>query len=231
MFKKIFRIIAKVFWTVLSPTFTMVRESYPKVTRIFSLMMTITMIVMKKKKKYIYIYIYIFFFFFGYRLNFALPKSLILLCGFRYIFFVCRVFICFLLLLLFFRIATIFFLFQNIFIYKIICSSCIYSTRNISSYQSILASQSTNCLYYQAIFVLGCVSYSELTYKRKHVLYEYPSWAIGVGWMLALVSVVLIPIFMVQRICVTPGTFSEVPLCFEYYLTDSCIYKLYTLNE
>ncbi|KAK3787759.1 hypothetical protein RRG08_049705 [Elysia crispata] len=60
-----------------------------------------------------------------------------------------------------------------------------------------------------AIFVLGCVSYSELTYKRKHVLYEYPSWAIGVGWMLALVSVVLIPIFMVQRICVTPGTFSE----------------------
>ncbi|RUS84345.1 hypothetical protein EGW08_007877, partial [Elysia chlorotica] len=60
-----------------------------------------------------------------------------------------------------------------------------------------------------AIFVLGCVSYSELTYKRKYVLYEYPAWAIGVGWMLALISVVLIPIFMVQRILVTPGTFTE----------------------
>ncbi|GFN75094.1 sodium- and chloride-dependent taurine transporter-like [Plakobranchus ocellatus] len=60
-----------------------------------------------------------------------------------------------------------------------------------------------------AIFVLGCVSYSELTYKRKQVLYEYPPWAIGVGWMLAMVSVILIPVFMVQRMLVTPGTFSE----------------------
>ncbi|GFS02000.1 sodium- and chloride-dependent taurine transporter-like [Elysia marginata] len=61
--------------------------------------------------------------------------------------------------------------------------------------------------YTMAIFILGCVSYSELTYKRKNFLYKYPSWAIGVGWMLALISVILIPIFMVQRMLVTPGTF------------------------
>lgn len=60
-----------------------------------------------------------------------------------------------------------------------------------------------------AIFILGCISYSELTYKRKNTLYEYPSWAIGVGWFMALISVVLIPVFMVQRMCVTPGTFRQ----------------------
>ena len=60
------------------------------------------------------------------------------------------------------------------------------------------------------IFILGCISYSELTYKRKTLTYEYPSWAIGVGWSLACVSVVLIPIFIVQRILTTPGTLTEV---------------------
>uniref|UniRef100_A0A0B7AA86 Transporter n=1 Tax=Arion vulgaris TaxID=1028688 RepID=A0A0B7AA86_9EUPU len=59
------------------------------------------------------------------------------------------------------------------------------------------------------IFIIGCVNYSELTYKRKYVLYEYPPWAIGIGWMLALISVVMIPIFMVQRIIVTPGSFKK----------------------
>ncbi|CAG5115775.1 unnamed protein product [Candidula unifasciata] len=60
-----------------------------------------------------------------------------------------------------------------------------------------------------AIFILGCVNYSELTYKRKFVLYEYPPWAIGIGWMLALISVSLIPIFMIQRMIITPGSFKQ----------------------
>ncbi|XP_059152589.1 sodium- and chloride-dependent taurine transporter-like isoform X2 [Physella acuta] len=60
--------------------------------------------------------------------------------------------------------------------------------------------------YTLAIFTLGCVSYSEVDYKRKFVTYVFPSWAIGIGWTLALVSVVLIPVFMVQGLMVTPGT-------------------------
>ncbi|CAL1541934.1 unnamed protein product [Lymnaea stagnalis] len=61
----------------------------------------------------------------------------------------------------------------------------------------------------KAIFILGCVSYSEVSYKRKFIVYEYPPWAIGIGWLLALISVALIPIFMVQGMLTTPGTFME----------------------
>lgn len=64
-------------------------------------------------------------------------------------------------------------------------------------------------LYTMVIFVLGCVSYSDLTYKRKTVLYEYPRWAIVVGWMLAAISVIFIPIIMVYRICSVQGSFVE----------------------
>lgn len=64
-------------------------------------------------------------------------------------------------------------------------------------------------LYTMVIFVLGCVSYSDLTYKRKTVLYEYPGWAIAIGWMLASMSVIFIPIIMVYRILCTKGSLTE----------------------
>jgi len=64
-------------------------------------------------------------------------------------------------------------------------------------------------IYTLVIFVMGCISYSDLTYKRKTVTYEYPGWAIGVGWVLASMSVIFIPIVMVFRILRTPGTLSE----------------------
>ncbi|PVD34253.1 hypothetical protein C0Q70_05521 [Pomacea canaliculata] len=64
-------------------------------------------------------------------------------------------------------------------------------------------------VYTLAIFILGCVLYSELSYKRKMVTYEYPPWAIGIGWMLLSVSVMFIPIFMTYRMLTTPGTFLQ----------------------
>ncbi|NP_001191659.1 putative neurotransmitter transporter [Aplysia californica] len=60
-----------------------------------------------------------------------------------------------------------------------------------------------------AIFILGCISYSELSYKRKSGTYQYPDWAIAVGWMLAGISIIFIPIIMIQRVLVTPGTLIE----------------------
>ena len=57
---------------------------------------------------------------------------------------------------------------------------------------------------------MGCISYSDLTYKRKTVTYEYPGWAIGVGWTLAFISVIFIPIVMVFRILSTSGSLGEV---------------------
>lgn len=59
------------------------------------------------------------------------------------------------------------------------------------------------------MFILGAISYSELTYKRKTLTYEYPSWAIGIGWTLACISVIWIPLFMIYRIANAKGTFAE----------------------
>lgn len=81
------------------------------------------------------------------------------------------------------------------------------------------------------IFVIGCISYSEVTYKRKSLLYIYPQWAICVGWLLAAVSAIFIPIVLVYKILITPGTLLQVnppPLVLEtllntYTLFDSLI--------
>jgi len=64
-------------------------------------------------------------------------------------------------------------------------------------------------LFTTTIFLMGCVSYSELTYTRTTGTYIYPPWAIGIGWSLALVSVVLIPICIVQRLLTTAGTLRQ----------------------
>ncbi|XP_041356928.1 sodium- and chloride-dependent taurine transporter-like [Gigantopelta aegis] len=59
------------------------------------------------------------------------------------------------------------------------------------------------------IFILGCISYSELTYNRKTVTYEYPSWAIGIGWTMASASIIFIPGIMLKRIVSVPGSLKE----------------------
>ena len=58
--------------------------------------------------------------------------------------------------------------------------------------------------------MLGCITYSELEYDRKSVTYQYPQWAIGVGWSLASISVICIPIVFAYRIWNAEGTFKEV---------------------
>ncbi|ESP01958.1 hypothetical protein LOTGIDRAFT_111250 [Lottia gigantea] len=60
-----------------------------------------------------------------------------------------------------------------------------------------------------SIFVLGAISYSELTYKRKLITYSYPTWAIAVGWCLALASVVFIPIVVIFKILKSKGSLKE----------------------
>lgn len=57
---------------------------------------------------------------------------------------------------------------------------------------------------------MGAISYSELTYKRKTFEYKYPSWAIGVGWMMALVSVIWIPIIFFKRVIDAEGSLAQV---------------------
>ena len=52
----------------------------------------------------------------------------------------------------------------------------------------------------QVIFVLSTINYSELTYRRPLEVYTYPGWALVIGWMLAVVSILWIPITSVYKI-------------------------------
>ncbi len=62
-------------------------------------------------------------------------------------------------------------------------------------------------LLLQVIFGLIMSTYSDLTYNKTYI---YPDWAIGVGWVMACSSIVMVPIVMIARICMAKGTFKEV---------------------
>ena len=46
--------------------------------------------------------------------------------------------------------------------------------------------------------------------EPRYGTYVYPWWAILLGWFLALVSLVPIPVIAVYKIIITPGSFREV---------------------
>uniref|UniRef100_A0A8D0U1N0 Transporter n=1 Tax=Sus scrofa TaxID=9823 RepID=A0A8D0U1N0_PIG len=53
-------------------------------------------------------------------------------------------------------------------------------------------------------FIFSLVKYVPLTYNK---VYVYPDWAIGLGWSLALSSILCVPLVMVIRLCQTEGPF------------------------
>ncbi|XP_036287128.1 sodium- and chloride-dependent taurine transporter isoform X4 [Pipistrellus kuhlii] len=53
-------------------------------------------------------------------------------------------------------------------------------------------------------FIFSLVKYIPLTYNK---VYVYPTWSIGLGWTLALSSMVCVPLVMVIRLCQTEGPF------------------------
>ncbi len=58
----------------------------------------------------------------------------------------------------------------------------------------------------QVMFVLSAYSYSALTYERPHNnVYHYPGWAIAIGWILACLSVTMIPVVMTVKLLYTGG--------------------------
>ncbi|CAI9715035.1 sodiumchloride-dependent and chloride-dependent taurine transporter-like [Octopus vulgaris] len=52
----------------------------------------------------------------------------------------------------------------------------------------------TSPVFCLTIFIMSVVNYTELTYKRPSGTYVYPDWAVGIGWTMALVSAIFIPI-------------------------------------
>lgn len=56
-------------------------------------------------------------------------------------------------------------------------------------------------------FVFSLVKYKPLTYNK---VYEYPDWAIALGWTLALASMICIPMVVVIKIIQSDGPLIEV---------------------
>uniref|UniRef100_A0A8C9XH22 Sodium- and chloride-dependent taurine transporter n=1 Tax=Sander lucioperca TaxID=283035 RepID=A0A8C9XH22_SANLU len=55
-------------------------------------------------------------------------------------------------------------------------------------------------------FIFSLVKYKPLTYNK---VYEYPDWAIGIGWTLALTSMICIPMVVVIKIIRSDGPLIE----------------------
>ena len=60
------------------------------------------------------------------------------------------------------------------------------------------------------MFGLCVYSYSELTYDFKTHVYDYPRWAIIIGWLMASASVVMIPIVMIVKLLQAEGSLHKV---------------------
>uniref|UniRef100_A0A7N6A2E3 Transporter n=1 Tax=Anabas testudineus TaxID=64144 RepID=A0A7N6A2E3_ANATE len=58
----------------------------------------------------------------------------------------------------------------------------------------------------QGIFLFFLIKYKPLKYNN---VYTYPDWGYGIGWFMAMSSMVCIPLGIIWMIWKTPGTFSE----------------------
>uniref|UniRef100_A0A8C8IXY8 Transporter n=1 Tax=Oncorhynchus tshawytscha TaxID=74940 RepID=A0A8C8IXY8_ONCTS len=79
-------------------------------------------------------------------------------------------------------------------------------------------------------FIFSLVKYKPLTYNK---VYEYPDWSIGLGWSLALASMICIPMVMVIKILQSDGPLIEVrhlqsavdAICCEMQLNEPSLRK------
>ncbi|CAH8600014.1 unnamed protein product [Schistosoma turkestanicum] len=69
----------------------------------------------------------------------------------------------------------------------------------------------TTPLFSLILFIISVIVYEELTYKRASLEqpYQFPKWAVKLGWLLASSSIFLIPIVMIVKILRTSGTFLQ----------------------
>lgn len=68
----------------------------------------------------------------------------------------------------------------------------------------------------QGIFLFSLVNYKPVTYNKT---YEYPSWAVFIGWCMALSSMLCIPVYFVYQLLVTPGNLRQVIFSLKYIVT------------
>lgn len=61
--------------------------------------------------------------------------------------------------------------------------------------------------YFQGTFVFSLVKYTPLKFNNT---IEYPWWGYALGWWFTLSSTLMVPIWMVHNLRVTPGTLRQV---------------------
>lgn len=84
-------------------------------------------------------------------------------------------------------------------------------SRDIYSLWAINAKFLVIRLSFQGIFLFFLIKYKPLKYNN---VYTYPDWGYGIGWMMAMSSMVCIPVGIVVQIWKTKGTFREVKAFF-----------------
>lgn len=72
----------------------------------------------------------------------------------------------------------------------------------------------TSPIFCMTIFVLSTIDYSELDYSRPKGTYQYPQWAVGVGWTMAAFAAVWIPIGWIYHIIRYGRDWETFKLCF-----------------
>lgn len=81
-----------------------------------------------------------------------------------------------------------------------------FLTGNVSNL-ALLSCHSV-CFYLsQATFLFSLIRYTPLKYNN---VYEYPTWGIAVGWLMALSSMICIPLYVVIILLKTKGSLKEV---------------------
>ena len=65
----------------------------------------------------------------------------------------------------------------------------------------------TNRWRFQGVFIFNLVKHEPLVYNK---VYEYPVWGQGIGWAMAVASMICIPTGMAVQLLRTEGTFVEV---------------------
>ncbi|KAJ7380041.1 Sodium- and chloride-dependent creatine transporter 1 [Desmophyllum pertusum] len=67
------------------------------------------------------------------------------------------------------------------------------------------AGHSSHLFFCLGVFIFSLVTYKPLEYDG----YEYPVWGQAIGWIMALSSIMCIPVVMIYKIATTPGSFEQ----------------------
>ena len=72
---------------------------------------------------------------------------------------------------------------------------------------SLFSSSLVSTSVFQFTFIFSLVRYAPLKFNNT---YQYPWWGYAIGWFLTLSSTLMVPLWMLYAVCVTPGTLKQV---------------------